>query len=388
MKVGIPKETYPDETRVAMVPAQLQALTKAGFEVVVESGAGVDAGFPDELYVDKGASIVDRDGAFGADVVFQVRTFAANPDAGGADLPRYREGSFVIGFCDPLDAGDAVRRLGETGVQLFSMELVPRISRAQHMDALSSQATIAGYGSVMMAASRLPKIFPMLTTAAGTLSPARVLVIGAGVAGLQAIATSKRLGAIIQAYDVRPAAQDDVESVGAKLLQLPLEPGDAEDASGYAKDLGEAFYQRQQEFLAAATSTIDVVISTALIPGKPSPLLLTEEAVKGMAPGSVIVDLAAAKGGNCALTKADDEVAAHGVTILGPTNMPARAPTHASQLYARNLCNFLLAQSAEGAFVPDDDDEIIAETLVARGGAVVHPRLRPPEASSGEEVHA
>jgi NAD(P) transhydrogenase subunit alpha len=256
------------------------------------------------------------------------------------------------------------------------------------MDALSSQATIAGYVSVMQAASRLPKIFPMLTTAAGTVSPARVLVIGAGVAGLQAIATSKRLGAIIQAYDVRPAAQDDVESVGAKLLQLPLEPGDAEDASGYAKDLGEAFYRRQQEFLASATSSIDVVISTALIPGKPSPLLLTEDAVSGMATGSVIVDLAAARGGNCALTQADEEIVVHGVHILGPTNLPALAPTHASQLYARNLSNFLLAQAQEGAFVPKEDDEIIAETLVARGGQVVHPRLRPAAASSGEEVRA
>jgi NAD(P) transhydrogenase subunit alpha len=388
MKVGIPKETYPKETRVAMVPAQVQALTKVGFEVVVESGAGEAAGFTDEQFVEKGAGIVDRDGAFGAEIVFQVRTYAANREAGGADLSRYREGSFVIGFCDPLDAGDAVARLADTGVQLFSMELVPRISRAQHMDALSSQATIAGYVAVMQAASRLPKIFPMLTTAAGTISPARVLVIGAGVAGLQAIATSKRLGAIIQAYDVRPAAQDDVESVGAKLLQLPLEPGDAEDASGYAKDLGEAFYRRQQEFLASATSTIDVVISTALIPGKPSPLLLTEDAVSGMARGSVIVDLAAAKGGNCALTEADREVVAHGVTIMGPTNLPALAPTHASQLYARNVHNFLVAQAQDGAFVPKDDDEIITETLVARGGTVVHPRLRPADASSGEEVRA
>ncbi len=388
MKVGIPQETYPKETRVAMVPAQVQALTKVGFEVVVESGAGDAAGFPDAQYVDKGAEIVDRDGAFGADVIFQVRTSAANRETGEADLGRYREGSFVIGFCEPLDAGEAVERLAQTGVQLFSMELVPRISRAQHMDALSSQATIAGYVSVMQAASRLPKIFPMLTTAAGTISPARVLVIGAGVAGLQAIATSKRLGAIIQAYDVRPAAQDDVESVGAKLLQLPLEPGDAEDASGYAKDLGEAFYRRQQEFLATATSSIDVVISTALIPGKPSPLLLTEDAVSGMAVGSVIVDLAAARGGNCALTEAEQEIVAHGVHILGPTNLPALAPTHASQLYARNLSNFLLAQNEDGAFVPKDDDEIIAETLVARGGKVVHPRLRPAETSSGEEVRA
>jgi NAD(P) transhydrogenase subunit alpha len=388
MKVGIPTETYPKETRVAMVPAQVPALTKAGFEVVVESGAGDAAGFPDAQYTDKGAAIVDRDGAFGADVVFQVRTSAANRATGDADLERYREGSIVIGFCEPLDAGEAVARLAGTGIQLFSMELVPRISRAQHMDALSSQATIAGYVSVMQAASRLPKIFPMLTTAAGTVSPARVLVIGAGVAGLQAIATSKRLGAIIQAYDVRPAAQDDVESVGAKLLQLPLEPGDAEDASGYAKDLGEAFYRRQQEFLASATSAIDVVISTALIPGKPSPLLLTEDAVSGMATGSVIVDLAAARGGNCALTQADEEIVVHGVHILGPTNLPALAPTHASQLYARNLSNFLLAQAQEGAFVPKEDDEIIAETLVARGGQVVHPRLRPAAASSGEEVRA
>jgi NAD(P) transhydrogenase subunit alpha len=386
MRVGIPRETYPQETRVAMVPAQVAALTKAGLEVELEAGAGDAAGFPDALYVEKGATLADRASVFGADIVLQVRTYAANREAGASDLDRYRSGSSVIGLCEPLDAPDAVRRLAETGVQLFGMELVPRISRAQHMDALSSQATISGYVAVVMAASRLPKIFPMLTTAAGTLSPARALVIGAGVAGLQAIATSRRLGAIVQAYDVRPAAQDDVESVGAKLLQLPLEPGDAEDASGYAKDLGEAFYQRQQEFLAASTSSIDVVISTALIPGKPSPLLLTEEAVKGMAPGSVIVDLAAARGGNCALTKADEEVVAHGVTIFGPTNLPARAPTHSSQLYARNLSNFLLAHTAEGTFTPSDDDEIIAETLVARGGKVVHPRLQPSDASSEEEV--
>jgi NAD(P) transhydrogenase subunit alpha len=268
----------------------------------------------------------------------------------------------------------------------IALEFVPRIARAQHMDALSSQSTIAGYSAVVMAADRLPKLFPMLTTAAGTIAPARVLVIGAGVTGLQAIATARRLGAVVEAYDVRPAAQEDVESVGAKLVQLPLEPGDAEDASGYAKDLGEAFYRRQQEFLVQVVEGIDVVISTAAIPGRPAPVLVTEDAVRGMGFGSVIVDVAASRGGNCALTKAEEVVRVDGVTILGPTNLPAHAPFHASQLYARNVTNFLLAMVKDGAFAPDEEDQIVRETLIARGGQVVHPRLVP--AKTPEEVSA
>jgi NAD(P) transhydrogenase subunit alpha len=372
--VGVPRETFPGETRVAMVPTQVPALIKAGFRVIVETGAGRAAGLPDETYVANGAEIADRAAAFGADLVAQVRTFAANREAGASDLALLGRGRIVMGLCDPLDAPEGLRRLAETGATVLALELVPRISRAQQMDVLSSQATIAGYETVVLAATHLPKIFPMLTTAAGTVTPARVLVIGAGVAGLQAIATARRLGAIVEAYDVRPAAQEDVESVGAKLVQLPLEPGDAEDASGYAKDLGEAFYRRQQEFLVDVVRGHDVVISTASIPGRPAPVLVTEEAVEAMADGSVIVDAAAIRGGNCALTKPDEDVLAHGVTILGPTNLPARAPFHASQLYARNVANFLLAQVHEDGFALDEEDEIVRSTLAARDGRVVHER--------------
>jgi H+-translocating NAD(P) transhydrogenase subunit alpha len=371
LAVGVPRETFPGETRVAMVPAQVPALVKAGFRVIVELGAGRAAGLPDETYVAHGAEIADRDAVFATDLIVQVRTSAANPDAGAPDLALLGPGRTVIGLCDPLDAPEGLLRLAETGATVFALELVPRISRAQQMDVLSSQATIAGYETVVIAATRLPKIFPMLTTAAGTVTPARVLVIGAGVAGLQAIATARRLGAIVQAYDVRPAAQEDVESVGAKLVQLPLEPGDAEDASGYAKDLGEAFYRRQQEFLVDVVRVHDAVISTASIPGRPAPVLVTETAVEAMAEGSVVVDAAAIRGGNCALTRPDEDVVAHGVTILGPTNLPARAPFHASQLYARNVANFLLAQVHEEGFALDMDDEIVRATLAARDGSVV-----------------
>jgi NAD(P) transhydrogenase subunit alpha len=369
-----------------MVPAQVPALVKAGLAVVVETNAGASAGYTDDLYVANGASIGDRGAAFGTDIVVQVRTAAADLEHATDDLTRIRPDAVLMGMCEPLDHVEGVKTLASTGATVFALEFVPRIARAQHMDALSSQSTIAGYSAVVMAADRLPKIFPMLTTAAGTIAPARVLVIGAGVTGLQAIATARRLGAVVEAYDVRPAAQEDVESVGAKLVQLPLEPGDAEDASGYAKDLGEAFYRRQQEFLVQVVAGIDVVISTAAIPGRPAPVLVTEDAVRGMGFGSVIVDVAASRGGNCAFTKADEVVRVDGVTILGPTNLPAHAPFHASQLYARNVTNFLLAMVKDGAFAPDEEDQIVRETLIARGGQVVHPRLVP--AKTPEEVSA
>ena len=369
-----------------MVPGQVPALVKAGLDVVIETDAGAAAGYADDAYVDAGGSIGDRKAAFGADIVLQVRTAAADLEHATDDLSLVRPDAVVIGLCEPLDRPEGVKVLAGTGATVFALEFVPRIARAQHMDALSSQSTIAGYAAVVMAADRLPKMFPMLTTAAGTIAPARVLVIGAGVTGLQAIATARRLGAVVEAYDVRPAAQEDVESVGAKLVQLPLQPGDAEDASGYAKDLGEAFYHRQQEFLMQVVAGIDVVISTAAIPGRPAPILLTEDAVRGMGFGSVIVDVAASRGGNCAVTKADEVVRVGGVTILGPTNLPAHAPFHASQLYARNVTNFLLAMVKDGAFAPDEEDQIVSETLIARGGRVVHPRLLPTTPS--EEVSA
>ncbi|MGE5226127.1 MAG: NAD(P) transhydrogenase subunit alpha [Planctomycetaceae bacterium] len=386
LSVGVPRESLPSETRVAMVPAQVPALEKAGLAVVVESAAGDPAGYTDELYVANGAAIGDRKDALGADIVLQVRTAAADLEHAAADLALLRSGAVVIGLCEPLDHREGVETLARTGATVFALEFVPRIARAQHMDALSSQSSIAGYSAVVMAADRLPKIFPMLTTAAGTVSPARVLVIGAGVTGLQAIATAKRLGAVVEAYDVRPAAQEDVESVGAKLLQLPLQPGDAQDAGGYAKDLGESFYQRQQEFLVQVVANVDVVITTAAIPGRPAPILLTEDAVRGMGFGSVIVDVAAPRGGNCAVTVPNEEVRVGGVTVLGPTNLPAHAPFHASQLYARNVTNFLLAMVKEGAFAPDEDDQVVSETLLARGGRVVHPRLAP--SPTPEEVSA
>jgi NAD(P) transhydrogenase subunit alpha len=264
------------------------------------------------------------------------------------------------------------------GVTLFALELMPRTTRAQTMDVLSSQATVAGYKAVLVAAGCLPKLFPMMTTAAGTLTPARVLVVGAGVAGLQAIATARRLGAVVEGYDVRPAACEEVESLGARFVELPLNPGDAEDASGYAKALGEAFYRRQQELLAEVVSKDDIVICTALLLGKPSPLLVTADAVHAMAAGSVIVDLAAEKGGNCAVTVADRTIVTEGgVTVMGPTNLAATVPMHASQMFAKNVSAFVLHLIHEGALVVDPDDPIATRTLVCRDGEVVHPKLRP-----------
>ncbi len=284
--VGVPRETFPGETRIALVPQCVPVLQSAGIEVMVEVGAGGVAGYPAEAFVEHGATIGSRDETFAADLVLQVRTLGANPDAGLDDLDRHRPGQIVVGTGEPLSAARDLAKLAERGVTVFAMELIPRIARAQSMDVLSSQSTIAGYKAVLMAAARLPKMFPMLTTAAGTVAPARVFVIGAGVAGLQSIATARRLGAMVEAYDVRPAAQEEVESLGAKLVPLPLEPGDAEDASGYAKELGEAFYLRQQEHLTRTVTGVDVVIANAAIPGAQAPILLTEEGVHAMAVGS------------------------------------------------------------------------------------------------------
>jgi NAD(P) transhydrogenase subunit alpha len=375
--VGVPKETFPGETRIALVPQCVPVLVEAGLEVLVEAGAGDAAGYGADLFEGHGATIGSRDDVFAADLLLQVRTLGANPDAGRADLDRHRPGQIVVGMGEPLSAAGALAELADRGVTIFAMELIPRIARAQSMDVLSSQSTIAGYKAVLLAATRLPKIFPMLTTAAGTVAPARVFVIGAGVAGLQAIATARRLGAMVEAYDVRPAAQEEVESLGAKLVPLPLQPGDAEDASGYAKELGEAFYRRQQEHLTQTVAGVDVVVANAAIPGARAPILLTEEGVDAMAGGSVVVDLAAARGGNCALTRPDEVVVEYGVTIYGPTNLPASVPFHASQLFARNLTNFVrLALVREGRLEPAWEDEVVSATLVARDGELVHPRVR------------
>ncbi|MCA9181768.1 MAG: NAD(P) transhydrogenase subunit alpha, partial [Planctomycetales bacterium] len=327
MKISVLKELYPGERRVALVPANVPQLAKAKMEVLVESGAGVEAGFPDQLYTDKGATVVpDRHAALAGDILLQVRT--AGMDAGeGVELrDQIGSGKVVIGSCDPLGKPQAIADWANAGVTLFSLELIPRITRAQSMDVLSSQATIAGYRAVLMAATELPKLFPMMMTAAGTLTAARVFVIGAGVAGLQAIATARKLGAVVSAYDVRPACREQVESLGGKFVELAIDASSSEDKGGYAKAMDEDFYRRQRELLAGVVAQSDVVITTAAIPGRPSPRLITADAVRGMQPGSVIVDLAAERGGNCELSQADQRVTEHGVTILGPTNIATDIP--------------------------------------------------------------
>jgi len=378
MKVAVVRETYPGERRVALVPAVVPSLTKAGWHVLLEAGAGEAAGFADEDYRAKDVEIVaDRRAAFEqADVVLQVRTLGTNNEAGRSDLELLRGRQVVIGCCDPLGNPQAVKELADHKTTLFAMEMIPRITRAQSMDVLSSMATIAGYKAVLRAADHLPKLFPMLMTAAGTLVAAKVLVIGAGVAGLQAIASSRRLGAVVQAYDVRAVVKEQIESLGAKFVELKLNTGDTEDKGGYAKQLSDEQVKMQQAQLAEIVAECDVCITTAAIPGRPSPLLVTAEAVQKMRPGSVIVDLAAERGGNCELSQADQTVVEHGVTILSPTNLPSEVPQHASQMYAKNLATFLLHMTKDGKLEIDLKDEIIRETLAAKDGQVQNDRLR------------
>jgi len=368
MKIGVPVEQFPGERRVALVPASIAPLKKAGLAVIVERGAGERAGFPDAAYLDKGAEIAaSRAEVFAADVVLQVRV---------GDLALMRKGQLVIGMADPLGSPETVRDIASSGVTAFALELIPRITRAQSMDVLSSMATIAGYKAVLLAAETLPRMFPLLTTAAGTITPAHVFIVGVGVAGLQAIATARKLGAVVEAYDVRPAVKEQVQSVGAKFVELPLETGQAEDKGGYAKAQDEAFYQRQREMMARVVASNDVVITTAVVPGKKAPVLVTADMVRGMAPGSVVVDLAAERGGNCELTRADQVVIEKGVTILGPTNLPSTVPYHASQMYAKNITTFLLHLVKDGAVALDPNDEISRDTLIARDGEVVNVRVR------------
>jgi H+-translocating NAD(P) transhydrogenase subunit alpha len=376
MKVAVVKELFPGERRVALVPSAVTPLTKAGLTVVVESGAGVAAGFSDDDYRTAGAAIVSRDEAFAADCILAVRAGGACGTGWAADRDRLRPGVIVIGMCDPLSSADACREAAERGATLFSLELVPRITRAQSMDVLSSQANIAGYRAVLLAANTLPRILPMMTTAAGTLTPAKVLVLGAGVAGLQAIATAKRLGAQVSAYDVRPAVKEQVQSLGAKFVELPLETGSSETAGGYAKAMGEEFYAKQRELLGKVVADSDAVVCTALIPGQKAPVLVTREMVARMRPGSVIVDMAAERGGNCEGSAPDETVILDGVTILGPTNLPAEAPVHTSQLFAKNVVTFLTHLVKEGLPDVNTGDEICRDTLVCRGGDVVHPKIR------------
>src|SRR3954471_1209949 len=375
MKVGVPRETWTGEHRVSLIPSAAATLKKSGLDVIVERDAGTAAGFPSAAYERVGASVASRDDVFAsADVILQVRSVPS-------ESSRLRRGQVVIGFADPLGSPDAVLAIARTGAVALSMELMPRITRAQSMDALSSMATIAGYKAVIIAADHLPRMFPMLMTAAGTLTAARVFVVGAGVAGLQAIAQARRLGAKVEAYDVRPAVKEQVQSLGARFVEMPLETGDAEDKGGYAKAQDETFYRRQREMMLKVVAASDVVITTALIPGKRAPILLTTEMVEAMPPGSVIVDLAAERGGNCELTKPDELVVHHGVTILGPSNPPALVPYHASQMYSKNITTFLAhllgKDGASQAVLPiNPEDEITRETLLTQGGAVVHARLR------------
>ena len=378
MIVGIPAETLPGERRVATIPSTVPALTRAGLDVLVEAGAGRAAGFPDDAYVDKGARLAtDRAQVFAeAEAILEVRALGANLVHGRGDLARLRSGQIVIGFSEPLGEPQAARDLADRGVTAFSMELIPRITRAQSMDALSSMATIAGYKAVLIAAETLPRMFPMLMTAAGTITPARVFVVGAGVAGLQAIASARRLGAKVEAYDVRPAVQEQVESLGATFVDLPLDTGTSEDKGGYAKAQDETFYARQREMMSRVVAASDVVITTALIPGRPAPVLITDEMVAGMSPGAVVVDLAAERGGNVEPSRPDETVVAHGVSILGPTNLPATVPYHASHMYAKNLSTLLLHLVTDGKLRLDLSDEITQGTLVSHDGDVVHPRVR------------
>ncbi len=377
MKVSVVKETFPGERRVALVPAGATALQRLDVEVCVQRGAGTAAGYPDASYESVGASLVDdRSAAFSADIVLAVRWAGADREHLAEDLGRLRPGQTVIATCDPLGEPEQVAQVAASGARLFALEMIPRITRAQAMDVLSSMATVAGYRATLLAAVELPKMFPLLMTAAGTVTPARVFVIGAGVAGLQAIATARRLGAVVQAYDVRPAAREQCESVGARFVELPLSTQSAEGEGGYARAMDEEFYRQQRQLMADVVAESDVVITTAAIPGKKAPRLITADAVEGMPPGSVIVDLAAERGGNCDLTRANERVQVHGVTILGPTNLPSEVPFHASQMFSKNVENFLKNLIKQGEIDLDLGDEIIRETLLTCDGQVVHPRIR------------
>jgi NAD(P) transhydrogenase subunit alpha len=378
MIVGIPKESFPGERRVALAPAVIPSLLKVGFEVVVEAGAGAAAGYPDAEYAGKGGKIIpERAEVFkAADVVLQVLCYGSNDVTGKADLPLLRAGQVLIGFLRPLGSVETVQEIAATGVSSFSIELMPRTTRAQSMDALSSMATICGYKAVLLAADRLPRMFPMLTTAAGTITPAHVFIIGAGVVGLQAIATARRLGAIASAYDMRPAAKEQVQSLGGRFVELEVEAQDAQDARGYARAQDESFYQRQRELLGRVVAESDVVISAAVIPGKRAPLLVTRDMVEKMAPGSVIVDVAAERGGNCELTQPGKLVVEHDVTLIGYINLASTVPYHASQMYSRNVASFLTHLTKDGKIVIDTSDEITRETLVTQGGKVVNARVR------------
>jgi H+-translocating NAD(P) transhydrogenase subunit alpha len=368
MNVSVPKESASGERRVALVPEVVERLAQKGIEVTVETGAGAEAHYPDDAYTEAGASMGE---GFSGEVVAKV----APPSAD--EIGRLGRGTVLIGFLAPLTASDTVRGLADAGVASFAMEAIPRISRAQSMDALSSQATVAGYLAALIAAQRLPRFFPMLTTAAGTVRPAKVLVLGAGVAGLQAIATARRLGAVVQAFDVRSAVKEQIESLGARFLELDMGLEDAEAEGGYARQLTDEEQAKQRDLLAVEIGKVDAVIATAAVPGRKAPLLVTEQAVKNMSPGSVIVDLAAETGGNCELTEPGETVVREDVTLVGPLNLASQMPDHASALYARNVMSLLELMAGEGGeLAVDFDDEVIAGACITRDGEIVHEGAR------------
>lgn len=377
MTIGVPAENSPGERRVSIVPAGVAALVKAGCAVQVSAGAGREAGISDGAYEEAGARIVaDRDAIFAeADAIVQVRGGGANPESGAADVERIREGQLLVGFLEPLSAPAEIKALSDRRATACAMEFIPRTSRAQSMDALSSQANIGGYKAALMAAEYLPKLFPMMMTAAGTITPAHVFVVGVGVAGLQAIATCKRLGAVIQAYDVRPAVKEQVQSVGARFVELELDTADSEGSGGYAQAMDEQFYAKQREMMARVVAENDVVITTAAVPGKPAPVLVTEDMVKSMRPGSVVIDLAAERGGNCEITEPGKTVVKHGVTLVGEMNIPSSVPYHASQMYSNNIVNFLKLMINDGDLDTGVDDDIVQGATVTRNGEIVNEQV-------------
>jgi NAD(P) transhydrogenase subunit alpha len=373
--VGIPRETRPGERRVAITPTAIPPLLKAGLEVVVESGAGLASGVADEAYAERGARVGDRAAALGADLVAMVNVMGG--DATSPDLAVLRRGQAVVGMAAPLAAPALVAALAGRGVSLFALELVPRTTRAQSMDVLSSQANVGGYRAVLTAALELPKMFPLLTTAAGTIRPAKVFIVGAGVAGLSAIATARRLGAVVEAYDVRPAVREEVESLGARFVELPLETDQGGGGSGaYAQQMSEETLARQRELMARTVAGSDVLITTAQVQGAKAPLIVTTGMIRGMGAGSVVVDMAAEQGGNCEPTVAGETVEVDGVRVIGPVNLPGTAPFHASQLYGKNVANFLAVAVQDGRVALDSDDDIVRDTLVVREGEVLNARVR------------
>jgi NAD(P) transhydrogenase subunit alpha len=377
MIVGVPRETAPGERRVALVPDLVGRLARPGVEVRVEPGAGEAAGFPDAAYQDKGAKVAP-DPLRDADVALVV----APP--GPEQVARLKEGAVLVGLLAPYTNAAGIRALAARRVTAFAMELMPRITRAQPMDALSAMSTVSGYKAVLIAANHLPKFFPLLMTAAGTLTAAKVFVIGAGVAGLQAIGTARRLGAVMEAYDTRPVVKEQVQSLGAKFVELDLQAQDAQAATGYAREQSEEFYRRQRELLGQRVAASDVVITTALVPGKRAPLLITEEAVRGMRPGSVVVDLAAEQGGNCALTEPGKDVVRHSVVVCGPLNLPATMPQHASQMYARTVSAYLGHLLKDGSVRLDLSDELTRGPLLTHNGEVVHEAGKAALAAAGQ----